>query len=94
MRTTWRRLSRSWAIGTKKIERAFRTKRETQDWLTAQRSSVLTGTHVDPRRGERPFREVADAWRETWVDLEPKTRAGYEAILSKHLLPTFGRDCR
>jgi integrase len=45
---------------------------------------------VDPRRADRPFREVVEAWRETWVNLEPKTRAGYESILRRHLLPEFG----
>lgn len=30
------------------------------------------------------------AERPAWTDLEPKTRAGYEAILKKHVLPEFG----
>jgi len=54
-------------------------------------TDALRGTYTDPRKGERPVAEVADAWRETWGDLEPKTRAGYEAILTRHVLPRFGR---
>ncbi len=30
------------------------------------------------------------AWRSTWLNLSPKTRAGYEQILASHLLPEFG----
>jgi integrase len=32
-----------------------------------------------------------DEWRGTWTDLEPKTKAGYESILNKHVLPRFGK---
>jgi integrase len=76
----------------RRIERTFKTKSEALRWLTQQSASVMTGTHVDPRRGDRPFKEVVEAWRASWVNagLEPKTRAGYESILAKHLLPEFG----
>jgi integrase len=33
---------------------------------------------------------VIEAWRESWLDIEPKTRAGYETIIRCHLLPEFG----
>lgn len=88
--TKWQ--ARYWdpADQSRRIEKVFRTKREAEQWMTRQSASALDGTHIDPRRGERLVREVADAWRETWTDLEPKTRAGYEAILRKHVLPRFG----
>ncbi len=90
-RETWRaRYPDPTKAGTHQIERTFATKREAENWIKRQALGVLDGTHVDPRRGERPLREVADAWRETWTDLEPRTRAGYEAILQKHVLPRFG----
>lgn len=47
---------------------------------------MLDGLHVDPRNGERALSKVADEWRETWTDLEPKTRVGYANILSKHII--------
>ena len=72
--------------GARKIERSFATKREAQDWLASQRSSILSGTHVDPRGADRRLSAVADEWRATWTGLEPKTRAGYEAILACHVL--------
>lgn len=75
---------------SKRIEKVFRRKEQATNWLTQQGASILTGTHVDPRRGDRPFREVAEAWEETWVNLEPKTKEGYRTALDKHLLPAFG----
>lgn len=74
----------------KRIEKTFRTKQDANDWLVRQRAEILKGTHVDPRQADRPFRELVDAWRESWIDLEPKTKAGYLAVLDKHLLPEFG----
>ena len=76
---------------SRRVEKTFRTKRDANDWLATQRTSVLSGTHVDPRRGDRPFAAVVDAWRASWIGLEPKTRQGYESILHKHLIPTFGK---
>src|SRR4051812_17509586 len=78
--------------GTAQIERRFPAgaKREAEAWKTAQEHALQVGDWIDPRRSSRPFREVVEAWRWTWVDLEPKTKLGYEAILKSHLLPEFG----
>jgi len=76
---------------TAQIERTFRTKREAEDWLVTQRASVLTGTHVAPREGDRRLRDVYDAWRETrWPGLEPKTTARYGQVWRTYLEPEFG----
>lgn len=72
------------------IVRTFDRKADAERWLTAQASSIETGGFIDPRRSKRPLSEVIDAWRETWADLEPKTRVGYESMLSKHVVPAFG----
>lgn len=78
---------------TRKIERTFRTKREAEDWLVQQQASLLAGTHIDPRQSERPFREVIDAWKESWVPgrLSPTTERRYQSIIDKYLIPEFGR---
>jgi integrase len=75
---------------SKRIEKTFRIKRDAENWLVQQRAEILKGTHVDPRRSDRPFSELVDGWRNSWIDLEPKTRAGYIAVLERHLLPEFG----
>jgi len=74
----------------KDVVKTFDRKGEAERWLTAQAAAIETGAFTDPRRARRPLREVADAWREKWADLEPKTRVGYESMLSKHVLPAFG----
>jgi integrase len=75
--------------GTAQIERNFDRRLDGDRWLTEQRASVQRGTHIDPRNTERRLRIVVDGWRSTWVDLEPKTKAGYESILNKHVLPRW-----
>jgi hypothetical protein len=53
---------------------------EAERWLRSQQVSVDRGSHIDPRDTERRFSDVVDAWRLTWLELEPKTKAGYESI--------------
>ena len=71
-------------------QKMFRTRQEASDWLTAQQHSQLTGTHIPPATQQITYTSVADAWRTTWLDLEPKTKLGNEQILANHLLPEFG----
>jgi integrase len=78
--------------GTHKIERTFRTKQEAADWIASQRVSILRGTYVDARQGERPFAELLDAWKESWSNrLSPTTQCRYASILRKYLVPEFAR---
>jgi integrase len=72
------------------IVKTFDRKGEAEKWLSRQAVAIEGGEFIDPRRAKRPLSEVIDAWRETWVDLEPKTRVGYESVLSKHVSPAFG----
>jgi integrase len=76
--------------GKKEIERTFAKRSEAERWLRNQQVSVDRGTHIDPSNTERRFSpHIVDAWRATWLELEPKTKAGYDSILSKHLLPRW-----
>jgi integrase len=75
--------------GTAQIEKLFERRRDAERWLVAQRASVHRGEHVNPAAGRRSFAELAAAWRATWVELEPKTRAGYEGLLNAHVLPRW-----
>lgn len=77
--------------GTAQIERRFRSKRDAENWLDSMTHGEKSGMYVDPRKGERLLSEVAQQWRETWTDLEPKTRTGYANILDKHIV---GEDAR
>lgn len=75
--------------GKKEIERTFAKKSEAERWLRNQQVSVDRGTHIDPTTGGRRVGAVVASWRATWIDLEPKTKAGYESILTKHVLPRW-----
>jgi len=75
--------------GKKQIERQFETRREAEKWLTSQTAAIQRGDHIDPRDNQRLFEQVVDAWQATWLDLEPKTQAGYKAILNRHVLPRW-----
>lgn len=78
--------------GNHEIEKTFATRREADDWLAAQKDSVKSGTYIDPR-SKQTFAKVADEWRATWrpLNLKPTTKAGYEGLLEKHVLPRWGQ---
>jgi integrase len=76
--------------GTAQIERTFDLRRDAERWLTEKRASVHRGEHITPGATRQRFEALADAWRERWTELEPRTQQGYEAILMKHVLPRWG----
>jgi integrase len=76
--------------GTSQIERTFDTKREAERWLTEQKASVNRGLHINPADSDRRLCDVVAEWRGTWGHLQPRTKAGYEGILNKHVLPRWG----
>src|SRR2546421_11154536 len=47
---------------------------------------------VDPRLGKKTFREWADEFESSRVDLEATTQAQHAAYLRNHLLPRFGNQ--
>src|SRR5262245_23920216 len=78
--------------GTHKIERQFRTRQEAEAWLVQQQAAVMSGTHVDPRQSERPFKDVLEAWKESWPGrLSPTTERRYASVIGKYLAPAFGQ---
>ncbi len=73
------------------ISKTFHRKTDAERWLTQEQASILRGDWADPRGADRTFADVADEYRTTWADLEPRTKAGYAHIyLRKHILPHFG----
>jgi integrase len=70
--------------------RTFDRRGDAQAWLTGGEGAKLRGDWVDPALGRIAFTDWADRWLELQVDHKPKTRAGVEAILRKHLRPAFG----
>jgi integrase len=72
------------------VTRSFARKVDAQQWLDGVRSDMVTGAYVDPARGRVTFGEWADQWLAESVHLKPKTVAGYESILSRHVRPQWG----
>jgi integrase len=77
--------------GTKKVEKTFVRRRDAERWLTTQASALLDGTFIDPRKGQTPFRDVAEAWAASWPNrLSPTTVRRYRGLLDNYLLREFG----
>lgn len=76
---------------TKEIVRTFPVKKAAEAWLLEQRITVHRGTHIDPRRANRPFGAVLAEWQDSWVDLAPSTIKRNRQVIRAHLQPAFGR---
>ncbi len=70
--------------------RTFATRREAQRFSDRQSADVQRGEYRDPRLSRLTIGHWADVWFATTIDLKPNTRAGYESILCRHVVPTFG----
>lgn len=66
----------------------FRKEADAKRHERQQLELLERGEWIDPRTAKMTFGDLAARWRTT-VDLKPKTLAGYESILSKHLLPRW-----
>ena len=69
--------------------RHFTRKVDAERWLDSVRVDLSTGAYADPARGRVTFGTWSTQWQAEAVHLKPKTRAGYESILTKHLLPRW-----
>lgn len=56
-----------------------------------KRIKAARGEAYSRADGARTFAALADVYRATWTDLEPRTKSGYDHILRKHLSPRFGK---
>ena len=73
------------------VERAghFKTRAAAQSWLDSKTAQLVTGTHVEERRGKVTLGTWADEWMLGRVHLKPKTIAGYESLLKTRIRPTW-----
>src|ERR1035437_9856273 len=53
-------------------------------------AAIQTRTYVDPSLGYGKVKDFAAKWMSAQGHLKPSTRATYESILSKHVLPRWG----
>lgn len=75
--TKWQARWRNPNDQNERLERTFAKRQDAERWLTEMDHKAFTGSYIDPRHADKPYRELARSWKDTWVNLSPKTRAGY-----------------
>ncbi len=75
--------------GNRQRMRTFKRKIDAQRFANTVEADVLRGEWIDPDKGKELFSVWADKWLATLGDRKPKTSAGYESILSRHILPRY-----
>jgi integrase len=77
------------------IEEACKTATAAENLKRRVEGNELAGTITDPRAGDVTFKEYAELWLEVRLvrgrPLSPMTKRGYDGLLRRHLLPTFGK---
>lgn len=68
----------------------FQRKRDADAFLVEMESSRLKGNYVDPARAKVLVVEWAELWLAGKVNLKPKTRVGYQALIDVHIVPRWG----
>ena len=90
--TKWEARWRNPLNPAERREKMFRAKERAARWLSDLDTQTYQGTLIEPSRAVTPLSDIAAEWADTWLDLEPKTIAGYDHILRKHVLPRFGNQ--
>jgi integrase len=75
--------------GNRQRMRTFKRRIDAQRFANTVEADVLRGDWIDPDKGKELFSEWATRWLATLGDRKPKTRAGYESIVARHLLPRY-----
>jgi hypothetical protein len=68
----------------------FATRTDANRYLACVEADLQREDWVDPRLALATVAEWAEVWLQTEAHLKPKTRAGYENVLRKHVVPAFG----
>jgi integrase len=71
--------------------KTFLRKGDAQEWLRHQMTLADRGELPTRNEPKIPFGVWAGSWLDGLVDLKPKTRYGYQGLLTSRILPTFGR---
>jgi integrase len=71
--------------------KTFDRKIDADKWLRNEQARLDRSEWTDPRLARTTFADWAIPWLDTRRHLKPKTLAGYESLLTVHLLPRFGQ---
>lgn len=81
-------------VNGKEVSDSFRNRSDAKARLTGVQAEELAGLIPNPRGGERLFGKYSAQWLDDRLvkgkPLTPATRFGYEGLLRRNLLPTFG----
>jgi integrase len=86
--TTWQ--ARYTGPDGKERSRRFNRRADAEKWLLVNGGDIVRGSWIDPAAGKVLFKEWADRWRVTRVNLRPSTRERDDGYLDRYILPTFG----
>src|SRR5437899_12762100 len=70
--------------------RTFRTKKEVELFEARERADRSRGAWVDPRQGTLTLAEWSERWMTGHVGLRVRTRALYQGLLDRQILPALG----
>jgi integrase len=70
--------------------KSFRRKVDASRFARSVETDKARGDWLDPKLARITFGQYVDEWRPTIANLKPTTRAGYESLLSVHILPALG----
>lgn len=73
------------------LTKSFPKRSEADSYLDGIRHSLRSGTYVDPSAGRITVGEWSQRWLAAQGHLKPSTRARYEGILVKQIIPRWGR---
>jgi integrase len=74
----------------RELSKTFRRKVDAQKFLATVEADMARGDWVDPTLGNVTLDEWSERWLASKRRIKPKTRAGYESLLSARILPAFG----
>jgi integrase len=69
----------------------FSTKADAIAYLSAIETDIRRGAWIDPRFGRVSFAEYAEIWLASRTDIRPRTVEQYHGLLTRILVPAFGR---
>lgn len=70
--------------------KAFDKLYDAEEFQAALEDDIRRGRYVDPNADQRLFRDVADQWIETKLDVKPATLGRYQRELRVYINPTWG----
>lgn len=71
-------------------KKTFRRRSDAERFLTSIEHARLTGTYLDPAAGRITIANWAPEWMALQTHLKPSTRARYDGIVARHLVPWWG----